>query len=268
MATLTENVNNAISDFDSIKSAIENCKVDVGNIPTSEYADKILDVNKNSDLLNSLVSGTAQSVELPQSVEEIRTYCFYNYTNLQSIKIPGSVKVVGSYAFVACKNLEYVCFENGVNTIGKEAFQACTKLTELELTESIETISYGAFKNCTGIKSVIIPNGVKTLGTLAFGYCSGITHLEIPNSITQIMVDSFYYCSNIVELTVEDGFNAGNFNLSYFTGLEVDTLLNVLNALADRTDTTSAVIIFGSTHLAKLTDEQKAIATDKNWILN
>lgn len=47
--------------------------------------------------------------------------------------------------------------------------------------------------------------------------------------------------------------------------LTVDSLLSLLNALADGvTDKTCKI---GTTNLAKLTEEQKAIATDKGWTL-
>lgn len=41
MASLTENIQQTIADFDSIKTAIEDKGVQVGNIPTSQYAEKI-----------------------------------------------------------------------------------------------------------------------------------------------------------------------------------------------------------------------------------
>lgn len=45
MATLKENINKAISDFDSIETAIEDCGVDVPyDTDTSEYGDKVREV--------------------------------------------------------------------------------------------------------------------------------------------------------------------------------------------------------------------------------
>ena len=41
MASLAENITQAIADFDGIKTAIESKGVTVGNAPTSQYADKI-----------------------------------------------------------------------------------------------------------------------------------------------------------------------------------------------------------------------------------
>lgn len=47
--TLADNINRAIADFDSIKNAIENKGVDVGTAPTSEYADKISQIETGDD---------------------------------------------------------------------------------------------------------------------------------------------------------------------------------------------------------------------------
>jgi len=41
----------------------------------------------------------------------------------------------------------------------------------------------------------------------------------------------------------------------------------MFTALADRTGQTAYTLTLGATNLKKLSDEQKAIATDKNWTL-
>ena len=45
-----------------------------------------------------------------------------------------------------------------------------------------------------------------------------------------------------------------------------ESLLNVINKAADVT-ASPATLTLGSTNLAKLTDEEKAIATNKGWTL-
>ena len=45
-------------------------------------------------------------------------------------------------------------------------------------------------------------------------------------------------------------------------------MVNIINALVDRSSTSSYTLNLGSTNLAKLSPEQKAIATNKNWILS
>ena len=53
--------------------------------------------------------------------------------------------------------------------------------------------------------------------------------------------------------------------LNYYNHLTVESLMSVINALADRTGMESDTLTLGSAHLAKLTPEQIKIATDKNW---
>lgn len=49
MASLKENIAQAIADFDSIKTAIEEKGVTVGNVPTSQYADKIGQISSGGE---------------------------------------------------------------------------------------------------------------------------------------------------------------------------------------------------------------------------
>lgn len=53
--------------------------------------------------------------------------------------------------------------------------------------------------------------------------------------------------------------------LNYYNHLTAESLMSVINALADRTGMDSDTLTLGSEHLAKLTPEQIKIATDKNW---
>ena len=56
-------------------------------------------------------------------------------------------------------------------------------------------------------------------------------------------------------------------NLSKCVNLTHDSIMNVIRGLADLTGQTSVTLTLGATNLAKLTDEEKAIATSKNWTL-
>ena len=81
----------------------------------------------------------------------------------------------------------------------------------------------------------------------------------------------FDSCSALTNLTVTGTItvNATNaLKLSDSSKLTVESLLNVLNALKDNTGGTTYNIQLGSTNLKKLTDEQKAIATNKNYTLS
>lgn len=56
-------------------------------------------------------------------------------------------------------------------------------------------------------------------------------------------------------------------NLSLCPYLDHDSLIDLLNALISKVGTTACTLTLGSTNLAKLSDTEKAIATEKNWNL-
>ena len=71
------------------------------------------------------------------------------------------------------------------------------------------------------------------------------------------------YCSALTNL---GGFGAikESFKLSDSTKLTVESIMNVINQAATVTGKTMTL---GSTNLAKLSDEQKSVATSKGWTL-
>ncbi len=72
-----------------------------------------------------------------------------------------------------------------------------------------------------------------------------------------------YSLEEIEDITnISVSLNFSNCNL-----LTRSTLLKILNGLVDLTGKSAQTLTLGATNLAKLTDEEKAIATNKNWIL-
>ena len=60
-----------------------------------------------------------ESIVLPQTLNSIGDYAFYNCNNLQEITIPESVKSIGKYAFCGCKNLKTITIL-GEKTVAKQ----------------------------------------------------------------------------------------------------------------------------------------------------
>ena len=73
--------------------------------------------------------------------------------------------------------------------------------------------------------------------------------------------------SYLENITVEKGF-ASRLSISGCNNLSREVIVDILNNLADLTGETSLNLIMGATLLAKLTDADKAIATQKNWSLS
>jgi len=93
-----------------------------------------------------------------------------------------------------------------------------------------------------------------------------IKYVDFINVSTSSNFNCFSSCNNLIE--IEEIYNINtllNFNTN--TLLNHSTLLRILNALVDLTGQEAKTLTLGTTNLAKLTDEEKAIATNKNWIL-
>ena len=97
--------------------------------------------------------------------------------------------------------------------------------------------------------------------------CSKLTDVTLPSSLTTLGASVFAKCDVLTNVTLGDGFNCDNLNLSASSKYTVDILVGMLAALADRTGQTTYTLTLGTSNLAKLSDEQKAVATAKNWTL-
>ena len=151
--------------------------------------------------------------------------------------------------------------------IRASAFYRCTKLQSITILNNIATIGESAFSVCTSLKSITIPSSVTTIKAYAFNMCSKLTDVTLPSSLTTLGASVFAKCGVLTNVTLGDGFNCDNLNLSASSKYTVDILVGMLAALADRTGQTTYTLTLGTSNLAKLSDEQKAVATAKNWTL-
>lgn len=172
-----------------------------------------------------------------------------------NLNIPSGVTAIRDYAFYKFKTASY-------------------SLRKVVIPSTVRIIGYGAFYN-SGVTTFEIEKGVTTLGGGAFAHNSSLTTVNLPNSITQIRfglelveyIDPFYECTKLQYVTFEDGFNCNDLVLSASTKYSADTIVSWLNALNDRTGLSAYTLIIGSTNIAKLTAQEIAIATNKNWNL-
>ena len=76
----------------------------------------------------------------------------------------------------------------------------------------------------------------------------------------------FLNLPKLEEIVFVNGINV-SIDLSTSPKLTVNTLIHILNSLSNRNGMSSFTLKIGSTNIAKLTPEQLAIATSKNWII-
>lgn len=89
-------------------------------------------------------------------------------------------------------------------------------------------------------------------------------HLKVTEKCTNF-TGTFNQCRNLEELLfTEDSTIAAKIDVTHCEKLSRESLLSILYALKDGASLTCTL---GTVNLAKLTDEEKAIATEKGWIL-
>lgn len=105
------------------------------------------------------------------------------------------------------------------------------------------------------------------------GIFSGCTELK---TITKLKVDKatgyvtnmFTGCVNLENITIEGTIGKNNFNVQACTKLTHDSLMSIINALADySTSSTTYKITLGSVNISKLTTEEITLAESKGWTL-
>lgn len=158
---------------------------------------------------------------------------------------------------------------------GRHMFTECADLTSFtipmpELTDGSNMFSRGTLSDYNSLKTLNLDAPKLVTTTNMFGDCIRLTDvtLNIPSytSPESSINPIFSKCIGITNLTVNGELRAGLY-LSASTNLTTDSLMSVINALVDLTGENSKTLTLGATNLAKLSDEQKAIATNKNWIL-
>ena len=238
------------------------------------------------------------SINIPSDCTSIGEYAFQSCTSLANIVIDENAKyTLGSYAFANCPVLTNESVHNLMehySYINSYVFKECTGLTNVEVSRFWTGMFYGCtslitarslkaantsnsvFYNCTKLQEVYIADGTKTIGTNVFYGCTSLKTVYLPSSITTATNNSltstsssyyiFYNCKALEDVQLGQDWNM-SLRLNVSNNLTVDSMVAMFNSLKDLTGETTKTLTLGSTNLAKLSDEQKEIATSKNWTL-
>ena len=228
----------------------------------------------NDDDYNKTPSSnsTITKIIVPEGVEDIKKYAFYNLSALEEVVLPSSLKyvreyafstntknnvtsslktvnlnsveVIGEGAFANCTKLESISLDK-CYAIGKEAFMGCTSLTTVDISK-VRNSGSGVFKNCTNLTSYTTdPNGQTRIGAQMF-YNSGLTSVAV-NS-TQIPEEAFSNCKNLTTVVINGSVvtigNNAFANNSNLTSITVNGTVEYLNdyAFANNAKLTSVVL--------------------------
>ena len=123
-----------------------------------------------------------------------RLVCYPYVFTADSYVIPDGIQIIGDYAFYNCYFLTSVTIPDSVTSIGNDAFLMCNSLASVTIPDSVSSIGIRAFCNCGSLTSVTIPDSVTSIGDSAFYSCGFLTSVTIPDSVTIIGRDAFSGC--------------------------------------------------------------------------
>ena len=280
--------------------------LDSGGYPTGDVIipEGVVTLNSDSPKLNNNQNVT--SIELPSTFREFASSACSYARSLTDVTIKNDNYVFfGGSAFKECNALTNIHFtnpntkvkflENGygkyffsntnitdsvveeilartITGLGEYAFEKCLNLKELTLPILGKHMIMGS----SGITKIIVNDGITIMPEGALRDLKALKYIYIPSSIvdsqwlTKTNGYSTYFLYNDVNIeTIEVGrdWNA-SVNFSVSDKLTKECIVNIFNNLKDLSGEDSKSLVFGEVNLAKLTDEEKAIATNKNWILS
>ena len=160
--------------------------------------------------------------------------------------------------------LKYEDTENITNM--NNMFDYCQYLINIPLLNTSKvTHMNNMFNNCFALTTIPkLDTSKVTHMQYMFYNCKSLNvvpKLDVSNVTT--MVYMFYNCKNLAEIHMT-GIKVA-IDIHDSTKFTREALVEILNNLV--TDTKTHTLTMGSTNLAKLTDEDKSIATNKGWTL-
>ena len=169
-------------------------------------------------------------------------------------------------AYVNLSMLQYSDTENVTDFI--EMFSGCPNLTTGTLIDTSKvTTMYRMFRNCPNLTTISAfdTSKVTQMGEMFFG-CTNLKVIPaFDTSKVKWMGDMFSGCTNLTAIHMTG--MAADLDISASTQFTREALVEILNNLATLTNTRHTLTM-GSTNLAKLTEEDKLIATNKGWTVN
>ena len=141
------------------------------------------------------------SVTIPNSVEMIGSFAFYDCAKIENIELPNNLRVISDYAFYNCKKLTNVDLPSTLESIGAGAFEECESLESIEIPSNVLEIKSGAFENCVNLKKANIYANIDYISKNLFKNCIKLENVVLPNKLKVISYYAFYNCEKLASVS-------------------------------------------------------------------
>lgn len=190
-----------------------------------EITDEDYDANKIPAMNTSVTS-----VVIPEGVEEVQKYAFYNCQSLKKVVLPESIKFVREYAFYNDTDLADINLEK-VQVIGREAFKNCEKLElgDNELSK-VYAIGVRAFEGCKSITHVNL-SALRNSGKEIFKDCTNLESVVL-NEHTKLSY-AMFVSTGLITVDIYEKIEIPEYCFALCERLEKVTLHNSLVGIKD-----------------------------------
>ena len=127
---------------------------------------------------------------VPEDAKEIGCTAFmFCNKDLKDIDIPEGIQGIEPFVFYECENLESISLPKSMREVGELAFFNCYKLRGVEFPEGVKRIGNGVFTNCMVLDTIIIPESVEKIGTDLFYGCDSLKRIALPSKFKNEIED-------------------------------------------------------------------------------
>ena len=294
---------NANIDFKSNVKVMEMI-VDKLTVPTSSNKQIIIDSNKyilnfkcteNTNI--TTISGryafascySLTSINLPALTTISGYNAFYGCSSLTSINLPALTTISGGGAFYGCYPLTSINLPALTTISSNGVFSSCSSLTSINLPVLTTISGSNVFSTCYSLASINLPVLTTISGSSTFSSCYSLKSINLPALTTIRDSSTFASCSSLISFLFYNTFSTLTKSQQFTecvnlkdlqlvtnwrwslnvkdTDLTHECIIDMFNKLKDLTGENSLTLTIGANNLAKVTDAEKLIATNKNWIL-
>lgn len=214
--------------------------------------------------------GTLIDLSNATSMDNIARGCKnLEYINMDNWNVNG-IPMSFSGMFYECyilKELDFSKWDKVYPTDMGYMFLSCEKLEEIKGLDKFDTSLCTTFSSVFG-SAILAPviditswDFSSATAINAIMYRSKITNIVGGKSINDVISDNIGTLNN-----AKKSFSVGASYLGY-VNLDRASLRSMINGVADLTGQTAATMTIGAVNIAKLTEEDIAIATNKNWTI-
>lgn len=128
--------------------------------PDYQSIDGVLYNTKRRELIHYPSSKYLRHFSIPDHIEHINSYAFYNQRYLESVNISSSLKYISESCFEKCVNLHRVKLHDDITYLDSFSFSNCKSLRVIELPKSLSSVGeWGAFQGCDNLQLFLVPKG-------------------------------------------------------------------------------------------------------------